>query len=117
MAGSSKKSYKGAKQYAVYAMENRYARNYVKKLTKHMKKHPEDITAKAALDNAAGGAREHKRKKPRNKLWHDKDAKQFAMMKRVMKGVAKAAEYGKKKVALEEKEKVDESIPTLKLLQ
>lgn len=46
---SKQKSYKGKKQYAIYAIENRAEKNKKRKILKHLKSHPCDSQAKDAL--------------------------------------------------------------------
>jgi len=88
MAGSKKKSYKGKKQYAHYKTESRYAKNFIKKLRKHIKKSPNDDNAKNALENALKCDREYKRKTPNVKLWANKDKKLLAKHSKKAKAIA-----------------------------
>lgn len=46
---SKKKSYKGGKQYKLYAGENRARKNKIADLKRHLKKYPDDQLAKSAL--------------------------------------------------------------------
>lgn len=49
MAGCTKKSLKGKGSFASYKSNNTYGKNKVRKLQSHLLKHPEDVTAAAAL--------------------------------------------------------------------
>jgi len=104
MAGRKKKSYKGKKQYAMYASEMRQVKNFVKKMERHLKKHPEDESAKATLENAKKTGREYKRKKPNVKKWHNKGLKLLAMYERKAKGAIKAGMYQNSKPKKKAKE-------------
>lgn len=50
---------------AGYKLENRYMRNKRVKIERHLREHPDDATAKAALSNIV----EYRRKKPHNSVW------------------------------------------------
>jgi ribosomal protein S15P/S13E len=46
---NKKKSYKGKKQYGIYAMQGRRLKNKMRTLKRHLRKLPKDLQAKAAL--------------------------------------------------------------------
>ena len=96
MAGTKKKSYKGKKQYAHYKTESRYAKNFIKKLKKHIKKSPNDVVAINALENAIKNDREYKRKTPNIRLWANKDKKLLARHAKKAKAIAKEESFIKK---------------------
>ena len=62
---AKQKSRKGNGSYLEYKNENRYKKNKIKKLERHLKKYPHDKLAEEALENFKKSG-EYKRERPRN---------------------------------------------------
>jgi hypothetical protein len=67
---TKKRSHRGQKTYKAYRETKRYAINKEKKLTKHLKKFPNDTTAAKALK---AGNFSYKRAAPKKKEWSSTD--------------------------------------------
>lgn len=87
----AKKSHKGKKQYAYYANELRFAKNKVRKLARHLKKHPNDAVATAATASASSSA--PSRKKPFTRPWKSESDQILARIASETKGMIRADSY------------------------
>ena len=87
---AQKKSYKGKKQYGMYATELRFAKNKLRKLLKHLKKHPDDaiaVTASAVkLDTPT-------RKRPITRPWKSVSDQVLAKIASETRGMMRAESY------------------------
>lgn len=74
---TKKTSHKGKGSYAVYRSKNKYAINKERKLIKHLKKCPNDNTAKKCLEIGRSEGFSWKRNIPKTREWSSTD-KHFA---------------------------------------
>jgi len=93
MAGS-KKSFKGKKQYPLYATVGRFALNKIAKIQRHVKKHPEDANAARALA-ACSKSDTPTRKKPMTSPWRHKGDMVQAQRRGELRGYLRALSYVK----------------------
>jgi hypothetical protein len=77
---SKQVSWAGKKQFGIYKNENRFARNKLRKLTRHMKQFPNDKVTAAVLETGIKHGFVYKRKEPIAPCWSKSDKAMLGLM-------------------------------------
>jgi len=77
---SKQVSWAGKKQFGIYKTENRFARNKLRKLKKHMKQFPNDTIAAAVLAAGEKAGFSYRRKTPIAPIWSKSDKAMLQLM-------------------------------------